>query len=60
MNFASFVSAVHGAPGTVWLGYHLAGRTASSGATIDALRLDTNRRLLIRRSGEQFKLFPPI
>jgi hypothetical protein len=42
-----------------WLQYHLAGRTAYARATIAALRLNSERRLLIRRAEEQFKLFPP-
>jgi hypothetical protein len=42
-----------------WLQYHLAGRTASARATIAALRLNSDRRLLIRRAEERFKLFPP-
>jgi HNH endonuclease len=43
----------------VWLGYYLTGRTACGRATIAALKLNTERRLLIRRAEEQFKLFPP-
>jgi hypothetical protein len=43
----------------VWLEYHLIGRTPTARATIAALKLNTERLLLIRRAEEQFKLFPP-
>ena len=42
-----------------WLDYRQIGRTASGRATIAALKLNSDRRLLIRRAEEQFKLFPP-
>jgi hypothetical protein len=42
-----------------WLGFKLIGRTASGRATITALKLNSDRRLLIRHAEEQFKLFPP-
>jgi hypothetical protein len=42
-----------------WVGYRLTGRTASGRATVAALKLNADRRLLIRRAEEQFQLFPP-
>jgi hypothetical protein len=42
-----------------WLGYRLTGRTASGRATVAVLKLNSDRRLLIRHAEEQFKLFPP-
>jgi hypothetical protein len=42
-----------------WLDYRVSGRTASGRATIAALKLNADRRLLIRRAEEQFNLFPP-
>jgi HNH endonuclease len=42
-----------------WLDYRLTGRTVSGRATIAALKLNTDRRLLIRRAEERFNLFPP-
>jgi hypothetical protein len=42
-----------------WEDYSLIGQTASGRATISALKLNTVRRILIRKAEEQFKLFPP-
>ena len=42
-----------------WLDYRVTGRTASGRATIAALQMNTDRRILIRRAEELFKLFPP-
>ncbi len=43
-----------------WVDYRLTGRTATGRATIAALKLNAERRLLIRRAEEMFKLFPPL
>jgi len=43
-----------------WFEYGLTGRTATGRATITALKLNAERRLLIRRAEEMFKLFPPL
>jgi hypothetical protein len=37
----------------------LEGRTSTGRATIAALKLNAERRLLIRRAEERFGLFPP-
>jgi hypothetical protein len=42
-----------------WRGYSLSGLTAPGRATVAALQLNGDRRLLIRRAEERFKLFPP-
>jgi hypothetical protein len=42
-----------------WIDYRLIGRTTSARATIAALHLNSERRLLIRRAEKQFNLFPP-
>ena len=42
-----------------WVGRHLAGRTPAGRATVDALGLNSPRRLRIREVEEAFGLFPP-
>jgi len=42
-----------------WNGYQLRGRTPSGRATILALKLNNDRRILIRRAEERFDVFPP-
>lgn len=42
-----------------WIDYRVIGRTPSGRATIAVLKLNTDRRLLIRRAEERFHLFPP-
>jgi hypothetical protein len=42
-----------------WVEERVDGRTASGRATIAALKLNTDRRLLIRRAESRFGLFPP-
>jgi len=41
-----------------WQGYQLIGNTATGRATISALKLNNDRRLLIRKAEEKFQLFP--
>ena len=43
-----------------WDEYRLIGRTASGRATIAALTLNSERRILIRRAEELFDLFPAL
>jgi hypothetical protein len=42
-----------------WLEYQLVARTPIGRATVNSLKLNTERRLLIRQAEERFNLFPP-
>jgi hypothetical protein len=42
-----------------WVGFRIAGRTASGRATIELLELNSERRLRIREAESLFELFPP-
>ena len=42
-----------------WIDYRLIGGTPSGRATVAALKLNTDRRQMIRRAEERFGLFPP-
>jgi hypothetical protein len=42
-----------------WNDYRPTGRTASGRATVEALKVNSDRRLQIRQAEERFNLFPP-
>jgi hypothetical protein len=42
-----------------WNGYKLTGTTAIGRATIEALKLNSDRKMVIRQAEERFQLFPP-